>query len=217
MAKVARFSQDNQNPVGMIVASMLTEAQFQDINGTNWVLAYGQSVAGSTYATVTGSSTLPDLRGRTLAGKDNMGGIAANRLTSAGSGVNGLALGAFGGAETHSLQSNELASHSHGMNHRHSLFHPTAYPGANTGVNVQSVGNTYQYPSRGNEISSGDQKYTIAGISEDLTPGSAVGVSSVPHTHNSTAIKNFTDLSGSSGAHNNTQPTAIINYFIKIN
>ena len=63
MAKVSRFTQDNQNPVGMIVHSMLTESQFQAINGTNWILADGRSVAGSTYATVTGSSTVPDTRG----------------------------------------------------------------------------------------------------------------------------------------------------------
>lgn len=71
MAKVARFTQDNQNPVGMIVPSMLTEAQFQAINGTAWVLAAGQSAVGSVYATTTGSSTLPDLRGMTLRGKNN--------------------------------------------------------------------------------------------------------------------------------------------------
>lgn len=63
MAIVSRFTQDNQNPVGMIVQSMLTEAQFQAINGTNWVLADGRSVAGTVYASVTGSSTVPDARG----------------------------------------------------------------------------------------------------------------------------------------------------------
>lgn len=71
MAKVARFSQDNQNPIGMIVPSMLTETQFQAINGTSWVLAAGQSVAGSVYATVTGNAAAPDLRGMTLRGKNN--------------------------------------------------------------------------------------------------------------------------------------------------
>jgi hypothetical protein len=71
MGKVARFTQDNQNPVGMIVQSMLTEAQFQAINGTNWVLAAGQSVTGSQYATITGNSSIPDLRGMFLRGKNN--------------------------------------------------------------------------------------------------------------------------------------------------
>lgn len=47
--------------------------------------------------------TLPDLRGRVVAGKDNMGGSAANRLTSGASGVAGNTIGATGGAETHTL------------------------------------------------------------------------------------------------------------------
>lgn len=68
MAKVARFTQADQNPVGMIVQSMLTEAQFQAINGTSWVLADGRSVTGSVYASVTGSSTIPDARGIFLRG-----------------------------------------------------------------------------------------------------------------------------------------------------
>jgi hypothetical protein len=71
MAKVSRFTQDNQSPVGMIVHSMLTETQFQAINGVSWVLADGRSVAGSIYATTTGSSSVPDLRGVFLRGKNN--------------------------------------------------------------------------------------------------------------------------------------------------
>lgn len=101
------------NPVGMIVASMLTEAQFQSLNGSNWVLAYGQNISGSAYASITGISTAPDLRGRTLAGVDNMGGVAANRLTPGGSGITGTTLGAVGGAETHVLSVAQLPSHDH--------------------------------------------------------------------------------------------------------
>lgn len=57
-----------------------------------------------------GSTTfgIPDARGRTLFGRDNMGGTAANRLTSAVSGVNGAALGASGGSE-------HLQNHTHGV------------------------------------------------------------------------------------------------------
>jgi hypothetical protein len=38
-----------------------------------------------------------------VAGKNDMGGSAANRLTSAGSGVNGAVLGSVGGSQTHTL------------------------------------------------------------------------------------------------------------------
>jgi hypothetical protein len=60
---------------------------------------------------------LPDMRGRTAFGKDNMGGSAANRVTSGISGVAGTTLGAVGGDER--MQShNHLINdpgHTHGM------------------------------------------------------------------------------------------------------
>lgn len=59
--------------------------------------------------------TVPDRRGRIDAGKDDMGGTAANRLTSGGSGVAGATLGASGGAQTHTLSTAELAAHDHNM------------------------------------------------------------------------------------------------------
>jgi len=65
-----------------------------------WYLCYGQAISRSTYASLfavigtawgagDGSTTfnLPDLRGRSLFGQDNMGGVPANRLTSGVSGV----------------------------------------------------------------------------------------------------------------------------------
>lgn len=58
---------------------------------------------------------LPDSRGRIIATQDDMGGTAANRITVAGSGINGTNIGAVGGAETHLLTANEsgLRSHNH--------------------------------------------------------------------------------------------------------
>jgi microcystin-dependent protein len=91
-----------------------------------WLLCDGGAVSRTTYASLfsaisttygvgDGSTTfnLPDLRGRVPAGKDNMGGTAANRLTSGGSGITGTTLGAVGGAETHTLTTAQLASHTH--------------------------------------------------------------------------------------------------------
>jgi hypothetical protein len=75
-----------------------------------YLLAFGQTISrtdyaglfavcGTTYGAGNGSTTfnLPDLRGRVIAGKDNMGGNAAGRLSAV---INGTALGAAGGAET---------------------------------------------------------------------------------------------------------------------
>jgi hypothetical protein len=60
-------------PVGTIIHSMLTVAQFESEYGTNWVIADGRSVTGTLYATVTGNTTIPDMRGRFLRGKNNGG------------------------------------------------------------------------------------------------------------------------------------------------
>jgi microcystin-dependent protein len=56
---------------------------------------------------------LPDLRGRVTAGKDNMGGSAASRVTTAGSGIDGATLGATGGAQSHTLTTSEIPAHTH--------------------------------------------------------------------------------------------------------
>lgn len=56
-------------PVGTIIHSMLSVAQFEGQYGDNWVLADGRSITGTLYASVTGLTTLPDMRGRFLRGK----------------------------------------------------------------------------------------------------------------------------------------------------
>jgi microcystin-dependent protein len=56
---------------------------------------------------------VPDLKGRVVVGKDDMGGIAANRITVLGSGINGTQLAASGGSETHVLTTAELPAHDH--------------------------------------------------------------------------------------------------------
>lgn len=58
-------------PVGTVLHSMLSVAQFQAQYGTNWVLADGSSCTGTKYASVTGATTLPDMRGVFLRGKNN--------------------------------------------------------------------------------------------------------------------------------------------------
>jgi len=57
--------------------------------------------------------TLPDLRGRVVAGKDNMGGSTAGRITASGCGITGTLNGTSGGEETHILTIAESAAHTH--------------------------------------------------------------------------------------------------------
>lgn len=59
--------------------------------------------------------SLPDLRGRGLFGKDDMGGSAANRITTAGSGIDGDTLGTTGGAQNVTLTTNEMPAHDHSI------------------------------------------------------------------------------------------------------
>lgn len=74
--------------LGDIRQSLLTEAQFQSINGTGWVLLDGRSISGSALASLTGMTTLPDARGVVLRGKNN------GRSTATGNPDGDLALGA---------------------------------------------------------------------------------------------------------------------------
>jgi microcystin-dependent protein len=93
---------------------------------TGWLLCYGQAVSRTTYASLftaisttygtgDGSTTfnLPDCRGRVAAGKDDMGGSSANRLTDQTGGLNGDTLGATGGSETHTLTTAQMPAHTH--------------------------------------------------------------------------------------------------------
>lgn len=70
------------------------------------------SVLGVVYGAGDGSTTfrIPDLRGRAVYGRDNMGGTAANRLTN---NLVGSTLGASGGIETRTITTNQMPSHTH--------------------------------------------------------------------------------------------------------
>ncbi len=151
---------------------------------SGYLLCFGQAISRSTYASLftaigttygagNGSSTfnVPDLRGRAIAGQDDMGGSSADRLTDQSGGVNGDTLGASGGTETHTLTTAQLASHSH------SATSLTLTNADDTG----GTGNSAEFNASGN-------------LRLTYTPsiGSA----------------------GSGNAHNNVQPTLILNYMI---
>ncbi len=91
---------DILTPVGSIVHSMLDQTTFQGLTSTKWVLADGRSVAGSAYESITGNSTIPDLRGIFLRGKNNS-------RSSGGNTGGDLALG--------TSQTDFLKSHTHSV------------------------------------------------------------------------------------------------------
>jgi microcystin-dependent protein len=88
---------------------------------SSFAFPYGQAISrtaysalfgliGTTFGTGDGSTTfnLPDKRGRVSVALDTMGGSAAGRVTTAGSGVNGTVAGSVGGTETITLATPNL-------------------------------------------------------------------------------------------------------------
>lgn len=118
--------------------------------GPQFLMPYGQAVSRITYAELNakassagyphgagdGTTTfnMPDYRGRTGIGKDDMGGTAANRITAAISGIAGTTLGGSGGAEGITLALAQIPAHNHGGgNHAHTYDKPTSPQAFTTG------------------------------------------------------------------------------------
>lgn len=180
-----------------------------------WAWKNGQSLSTTTYGGLfailgyayggAGSSfNVPDERGRLKAGNDAMGGAsAANRITSAGSGITGTTTGAVGGAETVSLTAAQLASHSHGVSD----------PGHGHGVN--DPGHAHGTQSYVHDYGGGNETYSnLCGSSnfQDTsgTNGAGTGIS-INGAGTGISIQN----NGSGGAHQNMPPTIITNYIVK--
>lgn len=62
----AKKFNESTNHVGDIKQSLLTQSQFQSLQGNCWVRMVGQDVSGSDYASITGKNTLPNTAGRFL-------------------------------------------------------------------------------------------------------------------------------------------------------
>lgn len=121
---------------------------------TGWYAPHGDGDGATTFG-------VPDLRGRVVAGHDDMGGASANRLTGLVAGVDGDTLGSAGGEEAHTSTLNETASHLHTFGATGSI---TNSGGANPRAIAGTAGNT--------------------------------------------------SSAGGDGAHNNVQPTIVLNYLV---
>jgi microcystin-dependent protein len=130
---------------------------------SNFVLPFGQAISRTTYAGLfaltsttfgagdgTTTFNVPDLRGRSIFGQDNMGGSAASRITVAGGNFNGTTLGATGGAENHTLTIGQMPSHDQG---------------GVTGTTTSSLGNLTG--NSGGISSPGASRIQLSGINAD--------------------------------------------------
>ena len=176
-----------------------------------WLLCFGQNVSRSTYAalfaviaTTYGAGdgattfTLPDLRGRVVAGQDDMGSASANRLTGQSGGLDGDTLGAAGGAETHILSEAQLAPHDHLVD-------------MGAPINTGSGGSHSHTFGFGQRNKSGDG----SGVSDLTHTGSTETTSTVgSHAHTVDIPAFNSGNAGSGAAHNNIQPTLVLNYMI---
>jgi microcystin-dependent protein len=170
---------------------------------SSFVLPYGQAISRTTYSalyslltttygTGDGSTTfnIPDLRGRVLAGVDNMGGSAANRLTTSGSGIAGTTLGATGGAETETLTLAQL---------------PTSITSGNAAQAISVISTVAG-------ILSGGSFQEFAGGTVNSIQNGSIGT--VTSTGNNSI--NVTSNNTSGGAHPNAQPTIVCNYIMRV-
>jgi microcystin-dependent protein len=136
---------------------------------------------------------VPDRRGRGSAALDNLGGTAAGRLTSAGSGIIGTTLGAAGGSETYALVTGELASHSH-----------AATDSGHSHIATDS-GHTHPIPAQQDLYGSGVGSVWFENTGETTGIGYANITVATGHASISVAT------AGSGAAHQNTQPTIVCN------
>lgn len=173
------------------VAMIMPTGAILDYAGPNapdgWLFCYGQTLnattspqylplyqaIGNTYG---GSSlndfVVPDLRGRVAAGKDNMGGSSADRLTAP---LDGDILGNAAGLQTHTLTQTEMPVHDHGGR----------------------VGGTQN------------------GDYWNVNDGSGGGGYGIAPANNNNGRRMTIPANGAGGAHNNLQPTIILNKIIK--
>jgi len=231
-------------PVGVIMPYAGSSAP------TGWLLCYGQAVSrttysalfaivGTTYGSGDGSTTfnVPDLRGRVAAGKDDMGGSAASRLTNSGTGnpgVNGTSLGAVGGVDRHTLTLAQLAAHTHGgatgaggdHNHGgatgaggdHNHGGATGSSGSHNHQDSEFVATAgaslpYDYQVSGMVYTAGNQEGSTSTDGAHTHTISSSGT----HTHTISSSGTHTHTISSNGgdeAHPNVQPTIVLNQII---
>lgn len=200
-ATLTGLSDTSQLPVNAKIESVCAPTGSFIISKTGTTVTMNVvSVASTTASTVffpygngDGVTTfnVPDFRGRVTAGRDNMGGVTAARLTATYFGVTGAAIGATGGDESQTLTVAQMPSHDHG---------------GLTGV--QTTTTTARTYFSGGVVTAGGATPSVSQISGSAGPGQIDALVS-NHQHSITA-------QGGGTPHPNVQPTITLNYIVKI-
>ena len=194
-------------PIGGMLPFMGTSAP-----NSSFVLPYGQAISRTTYSALfslvgtaygvgDGSTTfnVADVRGRVVAGADQMGGVSANRLTSA-SGMGSGTPTQVGGAETETLTASQIPSITSSVTQTISmalggLSFPAVAVATNNILNVpvSSAGSLWS-------------PYTASGPTWQQVSSLNSGPISISPTSTNTG----------GAAHVNVQPTICLNYILRI-
>lgn len=195
-----------QQSIAGIVGEIRAYAGLASAIPGGWALCHGQAVSRTSFAVAfaamgtswgegDGSTTfnLPDMRGRLLAGIDNMGGVAANRITSGVAGIAGNTLGAVGGDQaaqehTHTINDPE---HTHTVADHHHVM---------TGSMINGTGGT----------TSGSH-FIAAGSGIPIEDGALTADATLTIASAATGVTADTAFAG---AAQNVQPTAMVNMII---
>jgi microcystin-dependent protein len=177
-----------------------------------FLFCFGQAIDRTTYARLftaisttygvgDGSTTfnVPDIRGRVIAGQDDMGGVSANRLTGLTNGVNGDTLGASGGLESFTLAEANLPSHTHDS-------------GTLTGYTSTDGSHNHDYENQSNNNSRDNSGGTPVADDGNVTHSTS---SDGSHNHDVAIDSGSTGSTGSTLAMPHIQPTFILNYIIR--
>lgn len=181
---------------GTTIASVDSASQItlsQAANGSNTgttlrILPYGRGDGSTTF-------NLPDRRGRVTAGRDDMGGTAASRLTSTT--VLATKLNATGGTQTHTLVTGEIPAHGHTVNDS-GHTHGVTDPGHTHVVGALGAGAGATYADK--------DRSTVSNV----TSGSSTTGVTVDSATTGITLSN----TGGGGAHANVQPMSVANKIV---
>jgi hypothetical protein len=176
-------------------ANLDCQALFEYLWGAdaNLTVSGGRGISAAADWSANKTITLPDWRGRAIAGLDDMGNAAAGRLTATYFGTAATVLGASGGSQSHTLAASEIPTITSG-----GVNNITVGPGPDSGVIFGNGGTQGLSPTQGTNTIPSNGSY-----SNDFKFSGSNSISVV---------------SGNTGGqpHETVQPTMLATIYIKL-